>query len=486
MEATETNAEGLRHEIKVVIGAAEIADRIKGRLSKLQRTAKLPGFRPGKVPIDLLRKRFGPQVVGEAVEEAVGEGSAKVMQDRGLRPALRPRIRITNFAEGADLEFELAIEVMPEVEPGNFADIELERPVVEVTDEQVDEALGKLVERSRRFEPAPEGHAAAEGDQVVIDFEGTLDGQGFVGGFGKDHPVQVGSAQVLPDLERALVGRATGEAFSVDVVFPDDYPAETVRGKAAVFAVTVKDVRVRQSLTADDDFAKSIGLADLATLKGDVKKHLADDFARVGRARLKRSLLDALAGRHGFQVPIGMVDAEFGAIWQQVEAELRRQRGDAPAVHDHAHDHDHDHDHDHAHDHEHGHEPVATADEETIKLKAEYRDIAERRVRLGLLLAEVARRNDINVTPEELNRAIVARARSFPGQERKVFDYYTKNANAIQELRAPIFEDKVVDYILAQAKVTDRAVTVDELKRGPEDDEATSATAVGTAVGEDG
>jgi trigger factor len=498
MDATETNAEGLRHELKIVIGAAEIADRVKGRLTALQRTAKLPGFRPGKVPMDMLRKRFGPQVMGEAVEEAVGQSSTKAMQDRGLRPAMRPEIKITRFAEGADLEFEMAVEVMPEIEPGDFADLALERPVVEVTDAQVEDALAGLVDRQRRFEPAPERHAATEGDQIVIDFEGKIDGQAFAGGIGKDHPVLVGAGHVLPDLDKALAGRAKGDAFAVDVAFPETYPSETVRGKTARFAVTVKDVRVRQELAADDAFAKALGLEDLAALKGDLRKHLAEDFARQGRARLKRALLDALARRYGFEVPKGMVDVEFGAIWRQVEAELGRQKGET-AAHDHAHDHDHHHDddhdhehdhghhhhdHDHDHAHEHAHKHAAPDDPDTAKLKAEYRDIAERRVRLGLLLAEVARRNNIDVAPEDLNRAIVARARQFPGQERKVFDYYTKNAQALQELRAPIFEDKVVDHILSKAKISDRVVTAEELAKVPEDEQEISTAAVGVGTGD--
>lgn len=484
MQVTETSSEGLRHELKVVVPASEIAHRVSGRLSKLQQSARLPGFRPGKIPLDLLRKRFGSQVMGEALEEAVGETSSKVMEERGLRPALRPQIRITSYAENADLEYEMAVEVMPEIEPGDFANLELTRPTVEVTDDQVEEALNRLVERNRRYKTAPSDHASVDGDQVVIDFAGTLDGESFAGGTGKDQAVQVGAGQLLPDLDRALAGRKSGDAFSVDVAFPDDYPAEALRGRTATFAVTVKDVREREEVVVDDAFAKSFGLADLASLRDDIRKHLTEDYARVSRSRVKRALLDRLAERFSFAVPAGMVESEFAAIWRQVEAERGQQHhahdhdhAHAHHGHDHDHEHDHGHDHDPEHDHPHGaeHGEAAEDDAETSKLKVEYREIAERRVRLGLLLAEVGRRNGVDVTPEELNRAIVGRARAFPGQERKVFDYYTKNPGAIQELRAPLFEDKVVDLILGQAKVVDRVVTVEDLMRDPDDDSGTTS-----------
>lgn len=471
MQVNESDSKGLSRELKVVIPASDVANRVAGRLAKLQQTARLPGFRPGKVPLNLLRQRFGSQVLGEALEEVVGESSTKVMEQRGLRPALRPRIKITQFSEGADLEYEMEIEVLPEIEPGDFAEIALNRPVVEIGDDQVDRALERLVERNRKYAAAPEGHASQDGDQIVIDFAGTIGGEVFAGGSGTDQAVKVGGGQLLPALDGALRDRKTGDAFAVDVTFPDDYPAENLRGKTAAFQVTVKDVRVAEALAADDKFAEALGLDSLAALREDLRKRLADDYGTFSRARVKRALLDALATRHRFDVPPGMVDVEFAAIWRQVEAERNRDA----AAHDHTHDghhHHHDHDHGHAHDHGHDHPAPAAADAETAKLKAEYRDIAERRVRLGLLLAEVGRRNSIDVTPEEINRAIITRARQFPGQEQKVFEFYTKNPNAIHELRAPLFEDKVVDHILGLAKITDKVVTTDELLRDPDEDAA--------------
>jgi trigger factor len=483
MQVTETLSEGLKHELKVVVAAADIATRVDGRLAEMGRTVRLPGFRPGKVPAALIKQRFGQQVMGDVLQETLNETSQKAVQDKGLRPALRPQIKITNYAEGADLEYEMSVEVLPEIAPGELGAIELTRPVVEVGDHEVDEALERIAASNRRFKPAPEGQLTAPGDQVTIDYAGTLDGKEFAGGKGNDQTVEIGSGLLPPDLENALAGRTKGESFSLDVAFPADYAAEHLKGRTARFAITVKDHRVREPVVVDDAFAKSVGLADLAALREDLKKRLVDDYARIGRSRLKRQLLDRLAETHVFPVPPGMVELEFEAIWRQVKSEAGWSSPPAEARdegHDHEHDHVHAHDHDHDHDHEHAHEHAQPAvappaSEEEAKLQAEYRAIAERRVRLGLLLAEIGRRNNIEVTNEELSRAILARARGFPGQERKVFEYYTKNPQALQEVRAPLYEDKVVDHIVSQAKVAERVVSIPELLRDPDEPAAESS-----------
>ncbi len=475
MQITETNAEGLKHEFKVVVPAHDIAHRVAGRIAQMGKTARIPGFRPGKAPAALLKQRFGQQVRGEVLQETLNESSQKAVQDKGLRPALRPRIKITNYAEGADLEYELSVEVLPEIAPGELTDLELERPVVAVGDAEIDEALGRIARNNKRFQAAPEDHGSAAGDQVVIDYLGTLGGVEFAGGRGTDQAVEIGAGMLLPDLENALADRRKGDAFEVDVRFPDTYAAENLKGKAAHFQVTIKDLKVREATVVDDAFAKQLGLDDLAALRADVAKRMTEDYGQLSRARVKRQLLDRLAERFSFPVPTGMVNLEFDAIWRQVKGEL-----DKAAARDHEHDHGHaghDHDHDHAgHDHA-GHDPGAPAEPvgltaEEIKLQVEYRAIAERRVRLGLLLADIGRRNGIEVSNDDLSRSLMARARGFPGQERKVFDYYTKNPSAMQELRAPLFEDKVVDHILSLAKVVDRTVSIAELMREPDDETA--------------
>ncbi|MSP81545.1 MAG: trigger factor [Alphaproteobacteria bacterium] len=486
MQVTETLTEGLKHELKVVVGAHDIAGRVAGRLAELGRTVKLPGFRPGKVPANLIKQRFGQQVMGEVLQETLSETSQKAVQDKGLRPAMRPQIKVTNFAEGADLEYELSLEVMPEIVPGEFGDLVLSRPVVEVGEADIDEALQRIADSNKRFKPAPEGQLSAPGDQIVIDFVGSLEGSEFAGGKGTDQTVEIGAGMMLPDMENALTGRRTGDKFEADVSFPADYAAAHLKGRTAHFAITVKDHKVREPVTVDDDFAKRLGLADLGAFREDLRKRLSDDYGRISRARVKRQLLDALAERHSFVVPGGMVDMEFAAIWRQVKGELDSAKTAEPTGHAHDHEHDHEHQHDRDHDHDHGHEhhhdhaydhdhdhehhaEPAPQSEEGTKLQLEYRGIAERRVRLGLLLAEVGRRNNIDVANDEISKALLARARGFPGQERKVFEYYTKNPTAMQEIRAPLFEDKVVDHILSLARITDRTVSIPELLREPDD-----------------
>lgn len=444
MQITETSTEGLKHEFMVTVGADDIKQRIEQRLNEIGQQVKLPGFRPGKVPLNVLRQRYGGSVMGEVLERAVNDGSNQAMREHKLRPALQPKVEIVSFNEGKDLEYKLAVEVLPEFAPMNFAELKLERLRPEVPDEEIDRALERIARQQRKDEPVD--RAADKGDIVVIDFTGSIDGVEFPGGSGKGHRLELGSNQFIPGFEDQLVGAKAGEQRTVKVAFPSDYGAADLAGKDASFAVEVKEVRAVMPQPIDDSLAEAVGLENLQALRDAVRQQIERDYGSIAHQRLKRQLLDRLAERHHFPVPQGMVDIEFDVIWKQFEAERERAKQQGIS------------------------EPEnQKGDDET---KAEYRAIAERRVRLGLLLSEVGRGNNIQVTPEELNRALMEEARRYPGQERQVVEYYRNQAGALDNLRAPIFENKVIDYIIEIAEVVDRPVSIADLLKDEEEDEA--------------
>jgi trigger factor len=434
MQVTETLAEGLKRQFKVTLPAQELDQKFDQRLRQLGATARLPGFRPGKVPLPLLKKRYGGSLLGEILEQAVQDSSSRAMAERGLRAATVPKIEITAFAEGKDLEYTLALELLPEIQPIDFSTVQLERLKVDVTDEEVDKNVERIHQRSRRNEPVDPPRPAASGDTVVIDFEGKVDGEVFPGGEAKDFPLELGSGRFIPGFEDQLAGAGTAESRTVTVTFPADYPAEKLAGKDAVFAVTIKEVRAPVTVPLDDEFAKTLGVENVETLRRTVREQIERDYAGAARMKLKRALLDKLAEAHHFTVPDGMIEGEFESIWKQ--ASEAKERGML--------------------------EPeLATKSED--ELKAEYRGIAERRVRLGLLLSEVGRLNNIQVSEDELKRAMIEEARRYPGQERQVIEHFRKNRDAMDGLRAPIFEEKVVDFIVEMATVSDRKVSPAEL-----------------------
>lgn len=478
MEITETSAEGLKHELSVVIAAADIERRIEDRLNEIAREIRLPGFRPGKVPLGVIRKRYGPSVMGEVLERAVGDSSAEAMRERNLRPALQPKVEIVSFNEGTDLHYKMAVEVLPEIQPMDFAELKLERLKAVASDEEIDRALERIARQQRKSEKVE--RAAAKGDQVVIDFIGTIDGVAFPGGAANDHVLELGSGSFIPGFEDQLVGAAAGEQRTVTVDFPADYGAADLAGKAAQFAVTVKEVRAVAPQPIDQTLAEAVGMESLEELRKAVRERIEREYAGIARQQVKRKLLDRLAERHHFPVPEGMVELEFDTIWKQFEAERRRAQGEtapqtppedttaetttaetaaptgeAAAV---------------------GADKAETEADETAK--KEYRGIAERRVRLGLLLSEIGRVNSLTVTQDEINRALGEQARRFPGEERQVVDYYRNNPAAMDSLRAPIYEDKVIDFILELADVTERSVPPTELMAAAEaeDEEPGSET----------
>ena len=447
MQVTELSAEGLKREYKVVVPADEIEGRVTKRLDELRQTIRMPGFRPGKVPVSLLRKQYGRSVIGEVLEQAVNQGSQKAISDHELRPALQPKIEVTSFDEGANLEFTMAVEVLPAVPEVDLKAIELTRLSAEVSDEAVASRLEIFARRFQEFEAPAEPRPAEQGDRLTISFEGTIEGEPFEGGKAEDVPLVLGSGFMIPGFEDQLLGRNAGDEVTVEVTFPADFPKAELAGKPASFAVQIKQLEAPKPVELTDELAKAQGFDDLAALNAAVRESVEREYAQLTRLRLKRALLDRLSERYQFEVPPGMVELEFDAIWKQLQQE-RERTGDAEAE--------------------------AKSEDE---LKAEYRAIADRRVRLGLLLSEIGQANSLKVEQSELNAAMVAQARRYPGQEQKVVEYFRRTPHAIDQLRAPLYEDKVVDFVLQMATVTEQTVPAEELLRDPDDDAAPAAPA---------
>jgi trigger factor len=385
----------------------------------------------------VLKQRYGQSVMGDVLQRAVQDSSSQAILERGLKPALQPKIEVVSFAEGKDLEYNLAVEVLPEIAPVDFKSIELVRLKAEPGEAEIAKALDSLARSQKQSKKVEEKRPAKSGDTLVIDFEGFLDGVPFNGGKGSDHALELGSNQFVKGFEDQLVGKQVGDKCDVNITFPEQYVNDQLAGKPATFKVEIKELREAIPLVQDDEFAKGLGFDDLETLKKAVKDQLARELTRHARTKLKRQLLDKLADAHSFDVPPGMVDAEFAQIWSQVEEERKR-----------------------------GYEDPEHKGKSDDDIKAEYRKIAERRVRLGLLLAEIGTANNVQVAQEEVNRALAEQARRYPGQEREIVD--RKNPEALAQLRAPIFEDKVIDFIVELAKVTEKEVSSEELTKEDE------------------
>ncbi len=447
MQVTENNAEGLKRDFTVVVPAADIETKITDRLKEVSKTIRMPGFRPGKVPVSLLRKQYGSSVMGEVLEAVINESSQKVVEEREFRPAMQPKIEITKFEEGADLEFSLGIELFPEFEPADFSKLKLEKMVVDISDNDLQESLERLAGAYKTSEPITSTRKSKKGDVAVINFVGKVDGEEFQGGKADDYPLELGSGSFIPGFEDQVVGAKVGDKLDVKVKFPEDYGAENLAGKDAVFEVEVKELRESKPAAIDDDLAKKMGMEDLGKLKDALKEEQGREFESIARMRMKRVLFDLLLESHNFELPEGMVEQEFDSIWKQFE-ETRKNNPDAIDEDD--------------------------KDKSDDELKEEYTALAQRRVRLGLLLAEVGRLNNIEVNQDELNRAVMEEARKYPGQEQQFFEFYQKNPDAVQAFQGPIFEDKVVDYIIELAKVSEKKVSVDELMKEPEVDPSQS------------
>jgi len=440
MQVTETSAAGLKREYKVVVPATDLEAKVNARLDDLKGRVQLRGFRPGKVPVAHLKRIYGKSAMAEVIENAVREVNDKIVSDHGFKLATEPKVvlpteqgAVDGVIEGkSDLAYTVEMEIVPPIALTDFKTIKVERLTTEVGDSEIDEAVQALADQNRPY-TAKDG-AAEKGDRVTISFQGTIDGQPFDGGAAEDVPVQLGSGRFLPGFEDNLISAKAGESRTFDIKFPDEYPAAAIAGKTAQFAVTVKTVEAPGTVTVDDDFAKTLGLESLGKLRDAIRDRIQREHSGASRQKVKRALLDQLDERHKFEPPPSLVEQEFNNVWSAIEGDLKQQGR-------------------------------TFADEGTTeeKARADYRAIAERRVRLGLVIAEIGEKNNITVTEEQLRAAVMEQVRQMPGREQQVWDYYRNNPGALASLRAPLFEDKVVDFVLELADVTDKPVSRDEL-----------------------
>jgi trigger factor len=444
MQVTETLNEGLKRKLSLVIPKSDLTTRLDARLSELKGQANIKGFRPGKVPESHLRKMYGKSAMAEVMQDAINTTVGNALTERSERAASQPKVdlpddqaTINKVLEGeSDLNFDVSYEVLPAVELMDFKALKLDRPVVEVTAEDVDKEMQRVFRQNRGYDAKPDDGSVEQGDNLGLSFVGKIDGKPFEGGSSDHAHLIVGSGDFIPGFEEQLVGMKKGETRSLDVTFPADYNREELRGKKATFDVTVLHIDAPQAGELDDDFAKRLGLENIDALRTAVREQMTAALASMSRQAIKRQILDALDETHKFPVPEQLVDAEFDSIWQRVEHEVK--------------------------DHGRSFEDEGTTEDEA---RAQYRKIAERRVRLGLVVAEVGNKNTSQVTEDEHQQALIAEVRRFPGQEQQVYDYYRKNPQALAGLRAPVFENKVVDFIAEQATQTDKPMSRDDLAK---------------------
>ncbi|GEQ96674.1 trigger factor [Iodidimonas gelatinilytica] len=447
MQINELKNDGLTREYKITIEKADLDQRVQNILNDLRHKVRMKGFRPGKTPVALLKKIHGEAALGQAVEESVRESTDQLFREKKIRPALQPKVDVGEVDEEKGFEFTLSTEILPDVDTSDFKAPALERLIATPSDADVDAAIETLAGQSKSFETAAKTYKAKTGDAVVIDFVGSVDGEEFEGGKGEDFQLELGSGQFIAGFEDQLVGAKTGDKVTVKVTFPDPYGREELAGKDASFDVEVKEVKKPADAKIDDDMAKNFGLESLDQLKEALKTQLEQEAKTLSRAKVKRALLDKLADSYDFAVPQGMVDLEYRDIWQQIKRDAVMS-GDATEA------------------------ELADKDEpESEEDRADYRDIAERRVRLGLLLSELGLANKVEINRDELMRRVADEARRYPGQEREVFEFYTKNEQAMAQLRAPLYEDKVVDFILEMADLKDTEISLEDLRKAVREDD---------------
>ena len=437
MQVAQNKVEGLKHSYTVTVPDSEVAGKIEARLEEIRRSARLPGFRPGKAPVAHIKQRYGQAVRAEVLEDVINDSSRSLMNEHKLRPALQPHVSVKEMEEGKDFSYEITLEVLPEIKPVDFKSITIERLTVTVEKGEVDKAIDQLAKMRKSTKKVEGKRAAKSGDSVKIDFDGSVDGESKPGMKAEGFMLELGSQSFIDTFEDQLIGSKAGDEKVVTVTFPEAYHAKDLAGKVAEFKVTVHEIHEPAEVTVDDEFAKGFGVESLEKLREQIEANIGESYKSAARVKAKRMLLDELAKAHDFAVPEGMVEFEFNAIWNQ-----RAQQGPDP-------------------------EEKGTTEEE---IKAEYRDIAERRVRLGLLLAEIGRENKVDVSQDDLRQALFAQARQYPGQERQVIEYYMKNQQALESLKAPIFEDKVVDFLFELVNVTDKQGTIDDLRGDMDDD----------------
>jgi trigger factor len=449
MQVTETLVEGLKHEFQISVPASDLDAKADARLVDLKDKVRLNGFRPGKVPVSHLKKVYGRSVMAETIDQTIRDTNSQIFTERGFRLATEPKITMPTeqkavediLAGKSDLTYTVSIEVVPAIQLADFKSFTVEKPVAEVTDADVDEAIQRIADQNRTFAAKGEGAKAETGDRVTISFKGTINGEPFDGGSGEGIQVAIGSNTFIPGFEEQLLGIAAGETRTLQVSFPKNYASDKLAGQPAEFETTATLIEAPQATEFNDEFAKTLGLESLDKLKEAARERLAAEFAGATRQRVKRMLLDRLDETHRFEAPPSLVEEEFNLMWNSIKAEMDSSG-------------------------------KTFADEDTTEEAAreEYRKIADRRVRLGLVLSEIGEKNKITVTDDEVSRAVIERARQMPGREKEVWDYYRSNANALAQLRAPIYEDKVVDFILELANVTEKKVTREDLYKDDEEE----------------
>ncbi len=443
MQIAETLNDGLKRAYTLTITAKDIESRIEGEVKKLAPQMKMPGFRPGKVPANLVRKMHGPQLFQEALNTSIQDGVQKMITDHNLRPAMQPSVELNEgYAQGKDAEIKIALEVLPDVPAPQIEGIKLERLTAEIEESTIDMQIGMFLGQQKSFDDAPKGHKAATGDLVIMDYLGKVDGEPFDGGKGEGMSVEIGSGRLIPGFEDQLVGVKANDEKTIKLTFPEDYNVAYLKGKPATFDLVINEVRVPKAAVADDEFAKTLGLESLEQLRNLIKGQIEQEHNGLTRTHMKRKLLDHLAGAHDFAVPPSMVEAEFNQIWAQLEQEAAKEEDPKAAL------------------------------AEMENDKADYRSIAERRVRLGLLLSEIGQGNGIDITSAEMNRLIQQAAAQYDPKDRERFVQYVQNEPmAAAQLRAPLYEDKVVDFLFSKAEISDRTVAKAELEAAIEEEE---------------
>ena len=466
MNVSETKSEGLLREYQIIITAAEIDAEVSKKLEEIATTVKMPGFRPGKVPMSVVKSRFSDQVRGDAIKAALDEAARQAVEGNDLRLASQPQLDIKSYDEGKDLEASLACEVMPAIAMPDVGKLIIDKPKIDSDPKEVEETLARIADENRPTAPISKARAAKLGDVAIIDFIGRIDGEAFEGGSAEGHSLELGSNSFIPGFEDGLVGAKPGTTIDVPVTFPEEYQAPHLAGKLAVFEVKINELHEKADASIDDALATRLGFENLDGLKNAIAEQINGQHQTALRQLVKKNVLDALAEGEAFEVPPSLFKQEYESV--------------ARAMNPKAADHDHDHDHDHEHDHEHDHPAADEGMDDDAKAEAE--TVANRRVRLGLLLTEIGRENNIEVTEEDTRRAVFEEARRFPGQEQMVLEYFQKNPQAMQQIAGPIFEDKVIDFVLEMAKVTEVTIDAETLYKEPEEAAATKKPAAKKAA----
>ncbi len=440
MKATEEKSKGLTKKFNVVIEAAEMEKNVQKRLEEFAKKAKIPGFRAGHAPMNIISQKYRTNVLGEALDEVIQKAVNEIIQTNKLRTAMSPDVKIKKFEDGKDIEFDMEVDLLPEIKLKDFSSVKLEKLMSDVADDDVMKSLEYVASTRRATQVVTEKRKAAKGDVVQIDFVGSVDGVEFQGGKGTDYDLELGSNSFIPGFEDQLIGHEKGDEVDVNVTFPKDYHAKNLAGKDALFKVTIKELKTLKETKIDDEFAKSLGEKDLDTLKKRISDRMLEDYEAASKMKLKRALLDALDKEYKFELPAKLVDAEYNGIVKQYEHAKAHNELDAYEK--------------------------SKSEKDLLK---EYKEIAERRVKLGLVLSEVGTTEHIQIEPDDVNKAIMAEARKYPGQEKEVFEYYLKNKQAVEALKAPVMEEKIVDFILSKANLTTKIVPVKDLYNFEED-----------------